>query len=78
MVKKKFNFIVFKEDGIYIVRCIEFLITESSDSEEEAIKKTIESIKFHKKEYGLKEYNFKDFSFKDYKDYKIRKIEIDI
>ena len=78
MAKKIYNFVIFKEDGKYIARCVEFLITEAADTEEEAIKKTIESMKFHNKEYGLYEYKYENFPFKNYQNYKIKKIEVDL
>ncbi len=75
-MKKKFTALVYKEEGIYIARCKEYLITEIGNTEEEAISKLRSAIKDYSKKYKLKEIK-QDIS-KYFKEAKEIEFEIDL
>jgi len=69
----KITIAIINEDGLWIARCLEYLITQTGQSKQEAMDHVITSLKQHMNEFSLKKIsNNKE----QYRDWELVEVEI--
>jgi len=69
----KITIAITNEDGIWIARCLDYLITQTGKTKQGAINHMIESLKQHMNEFDLKKVSGNK---EQYQDWEIVEIEI--